>query len=106
MTELTYLLDSNVLIALASRNHTLHDRARNWFGSIENFATCPITEGSLVRFAFYANPNSGLSFGKSLLQAFKAMKNYVFWPDDLSYLKVPDTGIYGHKQVTDAYLAT
>ena len=27
-----------------------------------------------------------------------------FWPDDLDYSELPENGIRGHKQVTDAYL--
>ncbi len=45
-----YLLDSNVLIALATPDHTTHNRAMLWFQPGKDFATCPITQGFLIRF--------------------------------------------------------
>jgi predicted nucleic acid-binding protein len=46
----TVLLDANVLIALLVDDHVYHAAAENWFvGLDENFATCPITQGSLMR---------------------------------------------------------
>ncbi len=44
------LLDRNVLIALAVPEHVHHEAAMAWFGARTlQFATCPITQGSLVR---------------------------------------------------------
>jgi hypothetical protein len=40
-----YLLDFNVLIALASPEHNLNPRAAAWFRKGHRFATCPITQG-------------------------------------------------------------
>ena len=45
-----YLLDSNVLIALATPEHSLNARAAAWFLKGHRFATCPITQGALFRF--------------------------------------------------------
>ena len=45
-----YLLDSNVLIALATPEHSLNARAAAWFLEGHRFATCPITQGALFRF--------------------------------------------------------
>ena len=39
-----YLLDSNVLIALATPEHSLNARAAAWFLKGHRFATCPITQ--------------------------------------------------------------
>ena len=40
-----YLLDTNVLLALAWPNHVLHHEAVQWFGERGSaaFATCPLT---------------------------------------------------------------
>lgn len=47
---MTVLLDANVLIALLVADHAHHDAAEDWLvGTARRFATCPITEGSLVR---------------------------------------------------------
>ena len=47
---MTALLDANVLIALLVDDHVHHMAAENWFVSTSgNFATCPITQGSLMR---------------------------------------------------------
>jgi uncharacterized protein len=39
------------------------------------------------------------------LESISALPRHEFWPDDASYLDLPATGIVGHRQVTDAYLA-
>jgi predicted nucleic acid-binding protein len=43
--------------------------------------------------------------GKLLLESISSLPRHEFWPDDVSYLDLPTTGIVGHRQVTDAYLA-
>jgi len=46
----TALLDANVLTALLVDDHVHHQAAENWFaGMTGKFATCPITQGSLMR---------------------------------------------------------
>lgn len=48
---MTVLLDANVLIALVVAEHVHHDAAADWLmASDTGFATCPMTQGSLVRF--------------------------------------------------------
>ena len=47
----TLLADGNLLIALTVEDHIHHDRALTWFETVEPvLATCPITEGTLLRF--------------------------------------------------------
>ena len=48
---MVYLLDVNVLIALADPAHVQHEAAHGWFGSggAASFATCPLTENGLLR---------------------------------------------------------
>jgi uncharacterized protein len=103
-SDVVHLLDANVLIALLTPEHTLHERARSWFGSGLPFATCPITQGALLR--FYMRWSAAASFidAKVILQALCAHPMHAFWPDDLQYVHVPERGIRGHRQVTDAYL--
>jgi uncharacterized protein len=47
---MTILLDANVLIALVVADHGHHDAVETWLAGVtDRFATCPITQGSLVR---------------------------------------------------------
>jgi uncharacterized protein len=99
-----YLLDSNVLIALATPEHSLNGRAAAWFRKGHAFATCPITQGALFRFHLRAGADASAESAKLLLESISALPRHEFWPDDASYLDIENTGIIGHRQVTDAYL--
>jgi toxin-antitoxin system PIN domain toxin len=100
-----YLLDSNVLIALATPEHSQNQRAAAWYRKGHPFATCPITQGALVRFHLRAGVDATAESAKLLLKSISSLPRHQFWPDDASYLDMPITGIIGHRQVTDAYLA-
>ena len=99
-----YLLDSNVLIALATPEHTLNQRAAAWFREGHLFATCPITQGALFRFHLRVGVGATAQSARSLIQAICTMPRHVFWPDEVSFIDLPLEGIIGHRQVTDAYL--
>ena len=101
---MTVLLDGNVLIALAILDHQHHPSARRWFaGSEESFATCPITQGTLVRFLL--RQGDGATVAKQVMAGFMGNPRHVFWSDSISYHDVRMEGVVGHSQVTDAYLA-
>lgn len=101
---MTTLLDANVLIALVVTDHVHHDLAEDWFaGSDDTFATCPITEGSLLRLLIRAGQTAGSA--QAILKAVKDNERHEFWPDSVTFDDVPLHGILGHRQVTDAYLA-
>jgi predicted nucleic acid-binding protein len=79
-------------------DHVHHAAAEDWFvGLSEGFATCPITQGSLIR------AGQPASVARSVLSGAAAEPRHEFWPDDVSYIDIE--GIIGHRQVTDAYLA-
>ena len=99
-----YLLDSNVLIALATPEHSLNARATAWFLKGGRFATCPITQGALFRFHLRAGVEATAESAKLLLESISSLPRHEFWADDVSYLDMPTRGIVGHRQVTDAYL--
>jgi uncharacterized protein len=100
----TVLLDANVLIALLVDDHVHHQAAENWFaGRTGNFATCPITQGSLMRLLIREGQPSGAA--RAILNGTAADPRHEFWADDIPYTDVPTHGIVGHRQVTDAYLA-
>jgi toxin-antitoxin system PIN domain toxin len=100
----TVLIDANVLIALAVALHVHHGSAEVWFGrQSTNFATCPITQGSLLRALMRSGHSAEAA--KSLLAELEQDPRHVFWPDDVAYQDVRLEGIMGHRQVTSAYLA-
>jgi predicted nucleic acid-binding protein len=99
----TYLLDANVLIALVDRSHELQTAVSAWMAGVNAFATCPITEGSLVRY-MVRNGKSPDTIQR-LLAYIAQRAGFRFWPDTLPYRKVDLVGVIGHRQVTDAYLA-
>jgi toxin-antitoxin system PIN domain toxin len=97
-------LDTNVLIALVVADHVHHDAAETWFTSgAYAFATCPITQGGLIRLLVRQGQSAEAAAG--LLSALVAHPRHEFWPDNLSFEAVPVRGVIGHRQVTDAYLA-
>jgi uncharacterized protein len=100
----TVLLDANVLIALLVDDHVHHQAAENWFvGMAGNFATCPITQGSLMRLLIREGQPAAAA--RAILNGTAADSRHEFWADDIPYTDVPTQGIVGHRQVTDAYLA-
>lgn len=101
---MTHLLDSNVLIALLLPDHVHHEPARQWLArSKVRHASCPITQGALLRTAIRAGATAVQA--RRLLAETLADGRHEFWPDEIGYERVPMTGVIGHRQVTDAYLA-
>jgi toxin-antitoxin system PIN domain toxin len=96
------LLDANVLIALSVADHEHHVRAREWLGTSRRFATCPSTQGSLIRFLVRVATTDHAVAALTLLDE---NSNHEFWVDDLPYDADVLAGVIGHRQVTDAYLA-
>ena len=101
---MTYLLDSNVLIALTVQEHEHHERATIWASTVDRFAICPIVEGALVRFL--------VRLGESpitaavVIQRIADLPSCEFWPDSISYGDVDLAHVVGHRQITDAYLVS
>lgn len=100
-----HLLDGNVLLALAIRSHEFHESAHRWFAEGRQFATCPSTQGTLLRLhpRLSGEPKVALAWGA--LESFVSHPLHAFWADEVSYFDVPHRGIQGGAQVTDAYLA-
>ncbi|MEU6645839.1 TA system VapC family ribonuclease toxin [Saccharomonospora sp. NPDC046836] len=93
-----------VVDALVVADHVHHDVAEEWFaGSGDNFATCPSTEGSLLRLLIREGQTAGNA--QAVLNAMKTSEHHEFWADSVSYSEVSLNGVLGHRQVTDSYLA-
>lgn len=106
-----YLLDVNVLIALAWPSHVHYQLAQAWFlrKRAAGFRTCPLTETGFVRISSHpkftpeaVTPAEALA----LLDRITSLAGHAFWPDDLPLKAAVAKGqpILGHRQVTDAYL--
>jgi toxin-antitoxin system PIN domain toxin len=105
-----YLLDVNVLIALAWDDHVHHALAHAWFGQSSNagFATCNVTQSGFVRVSL--NPKTvncqlGISEIFAQLESFTKHPNHKFWEDGALQTESPIwQKVTGHNQVTDTNL--
>ncbi len=102
---MTALLDGNVLIALTVEDHVHHQSAEDWMAAHPDrlFATTPITQGTLLRLLI----RNGIAANDAIeiLEATTVHPNHRFWTDDVPYDSAVLSGVIGHRQVTDAYLA-
>jgi uncharacterized protein len=107
-----FLLDANVLIALAWPAHQDHARVQRWFTghSRDRWATCPFTQAAFVR--IISNPAFSPDAltpadALALLQEITAHPSHRFWGTEIDLAgAVARLGgrLEGHRQVTDAYL--
>lgn len=107
-----FLLDVNVLIAMAWPTHRAHQTVHEWLSRHARlgWATCPLTQIAFVR--ILSNPAfSPTSLtpanALALLQANLNHPAHAFWPDALSFTQALEPfapRLAGHQQVTDAYL--
>jgi toxin-antitoxin system PIN domain toxin len=107
-----YLLDANVLIAMAWPEHSSHQIVSKWLELKVNqgWVTCALTQLAFVRIlsnpAFTPNalrPKNALDLLEKNLQH----PAHRYWACDISYPEAVAsfTGrIVGHQQITDAYL--
>lgn len=107
-----YLLDVNVLIALAWPGHRFHEMAQRWFNrnADKGWATCPLVQAGFVRIV--SNPAfspRSVSVKEAIQALTISLKHptHHFWADDISIaggLAEVVNKIQGHQQVTDVYL--
>ncbi len=107
-----YLLDANVLIAMAWPNHPFHAHARTWFvqHARTGWATCGLTETAFIRLS--ANPRV---VGQAcrpleawqLLSKFRGYGAHQFLSDDRldeSRWERVLSRCFGYRQINDAWL--
>ncbi len=107
MTRMTSLLDGNVLVALVLEGHVHHPHATRWFGMVRTrkFATCVVTQGTLLRMHMTFGADRSASAAWNTLDALVEHPHHVYWDDAFGYSSVPHHLLQGAKQVTDAWLA-
>ena len=109
---MTFLLDLNLLLALAWPSHIHHHLVHEWFegeGS-PRWATCPLTQLGFIRLSSnpaFTNDAVTPDAALTLLRAMTAVDGHEFWPDEIDCVAVgfsSNLRVTGHRQVTDAYL--
>lgn len=109
-----YLLDVNVLLALAWPNHQFHAVARHWLqktGRNQGWSTCAVTELGFIRLS--SNPVY-TPYAKRPMEAVRLLTDLTTLPGHkfvgalVSASSEPFLSIasklHGHRQTTDAYL--
>ncbi len=104
---MTWLLDGNVLVALVIDSHVHHDRAHRWFATLkqDRFATCTLTQGTLLRVHMRSAADRSAAAAWRALQGVADHPTHDWWDDSLDFLEVPHRHLQGSAQVTDAWLA-
>lgn len=104
-----YLLDVNVLLALAHTGHTLHSKAIGWYASVAKsavgFHTCSITELGFVRISVVTGLQSDVDAAKQALAALKSSSKVRFElvADDIGVSQLP-AFVKKPQAITDGHL--
>ncbi|MGA2536841.1 MAG: TA system VapC family ribonuclease toxin [Terracidiphilus sp.] len=109
MSSARHLLDVNVLLALFDPGHIHHRAVTRWFSSPGlQWGLCAFSEAGFLRVSTNAAAgNRTLEQATNVLKSFSKDPGYRYWPikDGWVSLAEPFQGrIYGHQQITDAYL--
>jgi uncharacterized protein len=105
-----YLLDVNVLVALAEEDHTHHHRVLKWFRAAgrQDWGICALTEAGFVRVCL--RPGGGARSVEEvteMLIRLTSLTGFHYWPVSVAWTTVVGMfpgRIFGHQQITDAYL--
>ena len=104
-----FLLDVNLLLALAWPNHQHHGAAHDWFADRgrKAWATCTLTQLGFIRLS--SNPSySGVRLtpgdAADLLRRWTNQKSHAFWPSISCDERALFVHCTGHQQVNDAWL--
>jgi uncharacterized protein len=110
-----YLLDANLLIALAWPNHTQHAKAHEWLAKASpiGWGTCTVTQLAFVRISSHPKVESHVSTQEAIEKLYEilTLPEHSFWPEPPDGFNNPAfvatiPKILTHGLVTDGYLAT
>jgi toxin-antitoxin system PIN domain toxin len=104
-----HLLDVNVLIALFDPGHIHHRAVARWFSSAGlKWGLCAFSEAGFLRVSTNAVAgNRTLEQATNVLKSFTNDPDYQYWPITGSWASLVEPfreKVYGHQQITDAYL--
>ena len=105
-----FLLDVNVLIALAWPQHVHHVRADTWFDSLDSpWATTPVTESAFLRLSTNAKVVGAqvpMEQALRMLEAIRGTPDHRFLPDSTSFATpvLSLANLVTPAQVTDMHL--
>lgn len=108
----TYLLDANMLLALAWPNHPHHGRVHQWMNDPprRHWATCAITQSAFVRLSCNPRIVNATVFPHQaidILARNTATEAHHFWAEQPPVAEILNPfrdRIIGYQQITDAYL--
>jgi toxin-antitoxin system PIN domain toxin len=111
-TRQGFWLDLNSLVAFGDPDHKNHRAVQKWFLSVgkDNWGVCSLTEAGFVRVTTnpaYRPVSRTVDQAAAVLADFATHPGYRYWPisDKWTALTAPFRArIFGHQQVTDAYL--
>lgn len=111
MDSPTYLLDVNILLALAEDHAVKHDKVLEWFSTPGlDFGVCAFSGAGFIRLVMNPKvvPEAWTAYEAiEFLEALAMHPGYHYWPmaDNWRTLVVPFlANIQGHNQIPDAYL--
>jgi len=107
-----YLLDLNALIAFADHDHERHQAIQKWFLSSgkADWGVCPLTEAGFIRITTnpaYRPMARTTAQATAVLADFATHPGYRYWPITEKWTVLTahfSARLFGHQQVTDAYL--
>jgi toxin-antitoxin system PIN domain toxin len=105
-----YLVDVNVLIALADEEHVHYSAATSWLDAMrdEKWGACAFSQAGFLR--IMTNPKlGGYSVGDAtkVLISLSQHPRYRFWPMNEDWMTLANPfleRVFGHQQITDAWL--
>ena len=106
-----FLLDVNILVALAFPLHSLHARAHSWFRREPDrlWASCPLTQTGFLRVASRELGGASEAIRKALagLERDCQSPSHEFWPVDIDLRELSDSQrsrLIGPNQIADMQL--
>ena len=106
---MTWLLDGNALIALVLEGHVHHAPVKQRIaargGTDDSFATCAITQGTMLRLHMMYASDKSATAAWATLALIEAHPRHLLWDEGFGYRQVSRDSLSGPKQVTDAWLA-
>jgi len=104
-----YLLDVNILVALFDPGHIHHRSVARWFGTPGlQWGVCAFSEAGFLRVSIgTAAGRRTLEQAANIIKSFSNDPNFSYWPMRASWASLTEPfqrRVYGHRQITDAYL--